>query len=266
MPLLKYDLSPFKAALLSAYPSPGDMERFIGGLAVAARQRIIGMAQKQLRTSARDYVAGVQDIEMKGKVARIVLAGTVPNMVENGWPETDLRLTLLGPGAKNVKVAKDGSRYNTVPFRHGTPGSSGRNVGTQMPKSIYAVAKKLTPTLSRPGVITGGRGTIVAYGQRLNPGMKMGAAARRILTTKAKPWHTSPLHLGMIREEKTYAKATQSQYTTFRRISTNSRNGKEHWLHPGITARRFFPKAQTELDAIVRSTLAAVLAPPKGRR
>jgi hypothetical protein len=70
---------------------------------------------------------------------------------------------------------------------------------------------------------------------------------------------------GMIREEKTYKSATQSSYTTFRRISSNVRRGKEHWLHPGIKAKNFFPKAQREIEGIVRSTLASALA-PKGTR
>lgn len=265
MPIFKLDLSPMKAAILTAYPGPGEVSRFVGGLASAARTRIVGMAQSSLKTSARDYIAGVTEVEMKGKVATIALTGVVPNMVENGWPATDLRLTLLGPGAKNAKTGKDGSRYNTVPFRHGTPGSSGRNVGRQMPKSIHAVAKTLAPTLSRPGKIEGRGGATTVYGQRLNEGMPMSSAARKLLTTKMKPWHAMSIFKGMIREEKTYGSATQSKYTTFRRISTNVRRGKEHWLHPGIKAHSFFPKAQREIERVARDTLAAALA-PKGTR
>jgi len=266
MPLLRVDLAPLKAAILAAYPGPSEASRFLGGLASVARTRIITEAQRALKTSARDYVAGVTEVEIKGNVARIVLNGMVPNMVENGWPETDLRTTLLGPGAKNAKTAQDGSRYNTVPFRHGTPGTSGRNVGKQMPKSIHAVAKTLAPTLSRPGKIEGKGGSVVMYGQRLNPGMSMSGAARKLLTSKQKPWHATSIYMSMIREEKTYASATQSKYTTFRRISTNVRRAKQHWLHPGIRARNFFPKAQRDIERVVRETLGRTLAPKGSTR
>lgn len=265
MPLLKIDLSKVRAAVLARYPNPADLERFIGGLASAARQRIVGMAQSELRTSGRDYIAGVAEVEQQGKVARVVLTGVIPNMVENGWPATDLRTTLLGPGAKNAKTAKDGSRYNTVPFRHGVPGSSGRNVGKQMPKSIYAAAKNLAPTLTRPGKIEGKGGQVTIYGQRLAPHLPMSQAARRLLGQKMKPWHAMSIYMGMIRQEKTYAKASQSQYTTFRRISSNVRRGKEHWLHPGIQARRFFPKAQREIERIIGQTLGTALTPRGGK-
>lgn len=261
MPILRVDLAPLKAAILAAYPGAGEASRFIGGLASVARTKIITEAQRSLKTSARDYVAGVTEVEVDGKVARVTLNGQVPNMVENGWPETDLRTTLLGPGAKNVKTAADGSRYNTVPFRHGTPGSSGRNVGKQMPKSIYEVAKTLAPTLSRPGKIEGKGGAVVAYGQRLNPSMSMSSAARRLLTSKQKPWHATSIFMSMIREQKEYESATQSKYTTFRRISTNVRRGKQHWLHPGIRARGFFPKAQREIERVVAATFGRTLAP-----
>lgn len=255
-----------KAAVLAAFPASGDLERFIGGLATVARQRIVGNAQSKLRTSARDYIAGVQEVEVKGLVASVTLTGVVPNMIEVGWPETDLRLTLLGPGAKNAKTAADGSRYNTVPFRHGTPGTGGRNVGKPMPKSIFEAAKRLAPTLSRPGKIESRGGAVVAYGQRLDPSQPMSSAARRILRTKMKPWHATSIYMGMIRQQKTYAKATQSQYTTFRRISTNVRRAKAHWLHPGISARRFFPQAQAEVWRVVNATLSSAILPRGGKR
>lgn len=248
--LISVDLSPLAVAVGAALPHKADLQRVMRGVASAARQEWIRLAKMELKTTSRDYVQGIQEPEEKGGRVSIALVGVLPNMIENGWEGGDMRTTLLGPGSK-AKTAKDGSRYNTVPFRHGAPGSSGRNTGKPMPRPIHSVAKHLAPTLSRPGGISKVGGRHVAYGERLHAGMSMSKQARKILTRKERPHHHSPIHKGMIREEKTYEGATQSQYTTFRRISSRVMRG---WIHPGITprrigdkVRRFVGKVQSDL-------------------
>lgn len=232
--IIDVDLEETAEAIAKALPRKGDIQRALRGIVSAARTEWVRLAKTELKSTSRDYIAGIQQPEIGPTSASIQLVGVVPNMVEHGWEGGDLRTTLLGPGAKNARTAKDGSRYNTVPFRHGTPGTSGRNVGREMPKPIHQVAKNLAPTLSRPG---GG----VSYGDRLMPGMKMSAAAKKILATKERPHHKSSIYQGMIREEKVYKGAKQSQYLTFRRISSRS---KEGWVHPGITARHLARKVE----------------------
>lgn len=258
MPIVRVDLTKMKTALLAIAPTPNDVDRLLRGIGAATQQRWVSLAQQSLRTSARDYVAGIQPVEVKNRVARVVLVGVMPNLIENGMSAFDLRTTLLGPGAKNAKTAKDGSRYNTVPFGHGSPGSGGRNVGRPMPQSIHTIAKKLTPTLSRP---EGG----TQWGGRIHLGMRMSSAARSILTTKEKPWHWGSTYLGMVKQQKTYASATQTKYTTFRRISSNTRRAKEHWLHPGIRARNLALRVQREMAPIVKALIAPTTA-PKGSK
>lgn len=254
--MIKIKLDKVRSELVAMAPTRGDMQRMLRGLAAVARQRWIHHAQTNLKTTARDYVNGIQDVEFQNDKAVITLVGVLPNMVEQGVEAFDLRTTLLGADAKNAKTAKDGSRYNTVPFQHGAAGSSGRNTGAPMPGPIHQIAKKLEPTLSRP---EGG----TKWGGRLHLGMKMSNAARAILQTKERPWHSSSIYMHMVRKEKRYEKATQSSYTTFRRISSNSRNAKEHWLHPGIQARHFATKVQEEMGDMVK----AVFAPStRGRR
>jgi hypothetical protein len=258
MPLIKIDLSKMKGAMIAIAAGPNDVDRLLRGVSAVVHQRWVSLAQQNLRTTARDYVAGIQPVEVKNRVARVVLVGVVPNLVENGMSAFDLRTTLLGLGARNARTAKDGSRYNTIPFGHGTPGSGGRNVGRPMPQAIHTIAKKLAPTLSKP---EGG----TQWGGRIHPGMRMSSAARAILSTKEKPWHWGSTYLGMVRQQKTYAKATQNKYTTFRRISSNVRRAKEHWLHPGIRARNFAQRVQREVEPIVKALLATTTA-PKGSK
>lgn len=258
MPLIKVDLSKMKGAMVAIAMGPNDVDRLLRGVGAVVHQRWVALAQQNLHTTARDYVAGLQPVEVKNRVARVTLVGVMPNLVEQGMSAFDLRTTLLGLGAKNAKVAKDGSRYNTVPFGHGTPGSGGRNVGRPMPQPIHTLAKKLAPTLSKP---EGG----TQWGGRIHHGMSMSSAARAILNTKEKPWHWGSTYLGMVKQQKTYAKATQNKYTTFRRISTNVRRAKEHWLHPGIRARKLGERVQREMEPIVKQLLANMPA-PKGAR
>ncbi len=227
-------------------------------IAEAARTEIIRLANERLGTSTEDYVQGVSPVKYhfpNGKippgehvVATITLLGEMPNRIEQGWAGGDMKPALLaGP---NAKTGEHG-RYNTVPFRHGTPGTSGRNfpaMGSQfMPgfrmgpsgviqtgtskdharklgKAVHRAAKALAGTVSHPG-----KG--VSYGERLKAGM----------APLLRPHHKTDVFAGMIREEKTYKKTTQSQYITFRRVSENSDPGA--WIHPGIEAHRLFPEA-----------------------
>lgn len=258
MAIIRVDLSDVKAGMLAMAPTPADVDRLLRGVGAVVQQRWVALAQQTLHSTARDYVAGIQAVEVDNGVARVVLTGTMPNLVEHGMSAFDLRTTLLGMGAKNAKTAKDGSRYNTVPFGHGTPGSGGHNVGRPMPQPIYALAKKLAPSLSRPD---GG----TKWGGRINLGMKMSSAARSILSTKEKPWHWGSTYRGMVKQQKQYVNATQNKYTTFRRISSNVSRGKEHWLHPGIRARNLATRVQSEMKPIVTALLATVVA-PKGSK
>lgn len=226
---------PLQARLLAALPASADKQRIVNGLGAAAMHHWKKLAQTRLRSTARDYVAGLQHHSMEDK-AVIELHGEVPNMVEQGWKGGDMRDWLLhGP---NAKMGKNGP-YNIVPFRHGTPGTTERNVGSQMPKPIHDAAKRLTPTLSRPGkpVSTKGGRTQV-YGERLHPGLPIKAAAKRILSRKEKPWHATSIYMSMIRKGKHIAggKMQTTGYMTFRTISSKKR-GDSHWVHPGITAR-----------------------------
>jgi hypothetical protein len=259
--LVSVDTSKLRAALLATMLTPDDSRKILEGTASAARANWIKLAKSELKSTSRDYVQGIQEVEYKKTVARIDLLGVLPNMVEQGWPATDLRTTLLGPGAKNVKTAKDGSRYNTVPFRHGAPGGGGRNVGAPMPKPIHAEAKKLAPTLSMPSI--GGGGPTVLYGGRLVPTKNMKQAARDILDTKKQPWHTTSIYTGMIRQEKMYGKAKQNTYSTFRRISSKATGDSRKWMHPGITARRLADRVSRELGAVFAKLLDQVMKSKK---
>ncbi len=260
-PLVQLDLTKVRASVMGMMPTAVDMDRLLDGVASAARQRWISIAKQELKSTSRDYVFGIQEAEIKKRVARIDLVGALPNMVEQGWPATDLRRTLLGPGARNVKIGKDGARYNTIPFRHGSPGSGGRNVGTPMPKAIHNVAKTLAPTISIQK--NQGRDATVIYGGRLIAKKGMRAEAKRLLTEKSQTWHSSSIYKGMIRNEASYGKTKQSSYTTFRRISSKAKGDSRKWMHPGIKAHNIAKRVAAELGTSVRESLEGIMKAKK---
>jgi hypothetical protein len=217
----------------------------------------IRLAQTNLHGSSRAYIDGLQALSFIGKtaLATITLAGWLPNSIENGLAPFDMKPGLLsGP---NSRATKDrGGRYNTVPFRHGTPGVTGRNFAA-MPKNVYSKVKGLTGARTTPGkgtVKTGGRGPSFGdLGKRSMLPVKGGRPG-------AYTWKSSP-YAGMVRSTKKYQTATQSQYTTFRRVS--SKSDPNSWWHPGFRAVRLAPQVvkyvEREIGAYIRRRIEGTL-------
>lgn len=218
-------------------------------IADAARNHWIKVAGAGLTRTRQDYISGIQSVEMKEGVAVIQLVGVMPNLIEQGMPAMDMHDTLLGPNVPTVPVGergkhqrKDGGFYRAIPFRHATPtanGVTGAPMGSQydghaavadaraLGRAVYNKAKKLEGSTSQPGGRT-------KWGDRLPGG----------LAPKLKPHHKSDIFAGMVRLEKTYKKATQSSYMTFRTIST----GSDGWIRPRTEGRHF----ALEVEAFVR--------------
>lgn len=208
-----------------------------------ARAKWVNLAQARANRTGVDYVAGIQEVQMRDDTAVVTLTGTLPNALENGQDAYDMHDTLLGPNVPTVKrgegrgkhARKSGGYYRAIPFRHQAPGTTGTlsqpmgaayggKYGAALGKAVYAHAKRLAPTTGGPWRITqtspAGHTTSkfqsgqsrIAYGGRLPAG----------LAPKLRPHHATDIYAGMIKQQKTYKSATQSTYTTFRTISTGS--------------------------------------------
>lgn len=265
MPIVKVDIGAVVAAVLKTVPAMDDRTRVMRGIAASARAHWVSLAQSRLHSTSRDYIQGIKE-DIGDDHATLTLEGTLPNMVEQGWDGGDLRQFLLhGP---NAKIGAKGP-YNIVPFGHGSPESGGRNVGNPMPIDIHAAAKKLSPTLSRPGKVESRGGRTVIYGQRLGPNSRnVNAIARTLLTTKQKPWHATSIYTSMIREGKRFAsgRVQTTGYKTFRTISMNDREPGKHWFHPGIKARRLANEVINHIEKIAGQIVTSSLrdATPRG--
>jgi hypothetical protein len=234
--------------------------RILSDIADAARNEWISIASRELQTSRQDYITGIQPVkldEYKG-VATISLVGVLANLIEVGMDATDLHNTLLGPDVpisppgsygKHLTVKDDGSfgYYRAIPFRHATPGAagvSGAPMGSaydgheavadakKLGKKVYELAQGLSASTSDP------YGYNTEYGGRLTSPRDVETGERLPIAPLLKSHHKTNIYEGMIREEKTYQNATQSQYMTFRTIST----GSPGWLRPQTQGRHFAEK------------------------
>lgn len=245
-------------------------------IADGARAKWVGLAKGGLKTTRQDYIRGLQKTTARDGVATVALLGTLPNLIENGMPATDLRSTLLGPripvaprGQKGKRETEKGNEYyRSIPFRHQTPESEGTKAApmgsaygegdsASIGRDIYTAAKKLKATTSDP------------YG-----GVKYGERLPAELTGLLKPHHKSDIYAGMIREEKTYEKATQSSYMTFRMISTHRTmsvpgSGKRNrlirvpstigWMRTATPGTHFAEKASEHAGKIATGAVKAYL-------
>lgn len=164
----------------------------------------------------------------------VVLKGKLPNMLEKGFPSFNIKLGFSKSG--RIKKKKNGGWYLTIPFRHSTPGA--HMYGQPMTRDVYRVAKKLNPYQSGLG------------NTRLNwPG-----AGETSWT--GYQWKTNK-YSGMTRIVKSYQKATQSQYMTFRRASDKS--DPRSWWHPGYQgakiAESLLPYARKTFVDVLTSNL-----------
>lgn len=252
MPLISVDLSKMRSDVIRSLPAKQDVKKALRAIGAAARAEWISQASNELKSSSRDYIQGIGEPKVSERSVQIQLTGALPNMVEQGWPETDLRTTVLR--SPKAKTNKKGGKYLAVPFRHGVPGSSGANVGAPMPKPIYQAAKNLQGVNSPVQRLAGTRLTLDT------PGLPKKAAD--ILGTKQKEWHTTSIYMGMIKKVAMYG-ATQSgqavkqaTYSTFRTISSSVKNDPRSWLHPGIKKRGLAKK----VEKYVREVLPKIFA------
>lgn len=244
---------------LVALLGPEFERALLDDLGASARAKWIRLAQTQLATSKRDYIQGIQEVTGEGAERIIALVGWLPNAVENGLAAYDMRETLLGNGKGHE--SKGGGRYRAIPFRHGTPGTKG-GVGAAMGARMGPQGE-----MSRGhqgGLSTGAAAalgkSIYGAAKRLRPGQSLNTSGMGI--PKLAPHHATDIFAGMRRERKLYAQATQSQYVTFRTISTKNTTG---WIHPGINARHLANQVQSHVQELGAAAINSALAAAFGK-
>lgn len=190
----------------------------------------------------RSISEGLRFIEdLTGEVSTTSPHGEI---IEKGQRPHDMKPGLLA--SPRAKRNKDGSRYITVGFRHGTPGTVGL---PPMPVNVYSQAKNLA--YSRRNGALSGSSKAYTWGGRYNEnGVPRDAQTGMRTHTKPHPGagyqHKAGIYQGMVR----MGGPNQSQYMTFRRVSDNS--DPRSWQHPGTPPRPV-------RDAVVENTREEIL-------
>ena len=229
----------------------------VANIAEAARSEWIRLAGDSLHSTKHDYINGIQPVEVLDDAAIITLVGQFPNLLEQGMESVDMHDTLLGPNVPVVPAGErgkheraDGGYYRAIPFRHRV-GDKGAGFGNpykgheavadaaKLGRQVYQQAKKLAGSTSNP------------YG-----GTKGGGRLPAGLAPKLKPHHATDIFAGMQRQRKTYERATQSQYTTFRTIST----GSPGWIRPATPGLHLAAQVSEYVGQIAPQAFSAYVA------
>lgn len=243
------------------------IEQILDMVASDARAYWVQLAQNLTSTRAA-YLGGIQKIaslpDQDGTYTRqITLVGALANTLENGQKAYDMHDTLLGPnvpvvparmGLKGKHAKKGGGFYRVIPFRHQGPNSAGLHgaamgraysamLGVKeaqaLGRAIYREAKSLTRTEGEPG----GK---IRWGTSLPAG----------LAPKLKEHHATDIYQGMYKQSKFYEQVTQSQYVSFRAIST----GSPGWWRKETPGLHFAQKVKDMVDnTLVKEAIESLL-------
>lgn len=224
-------------------------------VADAARANWIRLAQTQLNTSRRDYIAGIQPVTEDGPNERVIeLVGWLANAVETGLDPYDLRRTLLNERAKVSKAT--GARYRVIPFRAATPGTVGAVAPAMGNPYARRTAQQRTMAPSTRAFVSDAHSlgkNIYKHAKKLKGNERLPEG----LAPKLQPWHSTDIYAGMQRT----ARAGHAQYTTFRVISDNVQRG---WLHPGIEARNLAQQVERNITGMMDAIVTNALKPLSG--
>lgn len=262
-------------AALAAFGDEALIQGVLSDIMEGARDQWIKLAGDRLHSTRRDYIDGIQQVDVDGFTASIALVGTLPHMVEEGMSAHNMHSTLLGP---NVPVVKPGSGqkgkhaildakgnptgkyWRVIPFRHQTPGSSGQGGGAVMGtaydghaavadaaklgKAVYKAAKALKGSTGMPG-------SKVKWGERLPEG----------LAPKLAPHHTTDIYSGMVKLSKPYGEKgkVQNTYMTFRIITDNQ---PAKFLHPGFVGVHLMDEVEQYVSKVAAMAFDALLGAP----
>lgn len=220
------------------------VERAISSAPLLIRQEFAAQARKNLKTSIDEYMASL-DIKLTDNVLIVDLDKTswLANAVENGASEFDMKKTHLnGP---NVKFSKKGYRYASIPmsaYKDKGP-VSGTDKAQLLQDKIKAALKD--PAFSAPRMAKNKDGSAMVVERLLTSDPQLKGMIR-----------TS--RFGSLEDVAKGARPKNVQYTLFRTISQNPLS-RSKWVHPGIKARRLFPRVQNFADSTLLDLMIDII-------
>lgn len=195
-------------------------------------------AAKNLKSSRQEYISNINVVDEGFAKGAVVLTGWLPNGIESGIDQFDMKEGLLnGP---NAKTSKSGTKYNTVPFSHGTPGSLEENFnGGVMPEEIHDIVKKAPVNNSGNSKQLVKDDLPKPFQMPMTKSLKDKGIDKNRTTT-----HQNAIYEGLRKHVDQTTGGTS--YQTFRRVSENS--SQNSWEYPGIEAKDLAGKAMQDFN------------------
>lgn len=169
--------------------------------------------------------------------------------VEDGYASFDMKPGLLH--GSQARRSRDGTLYNIVPFRWGTPRQSPHEAGRgdqratlqSMPDEVYDVARKLKQSRRAGSYFVPSVHADQPLAMRQVYEYEWGGHLRRSdipseYLAVRQPWHKASPWEGMYRfEAGENTRRTYSHYITFRAVSEKS--DPRAWIHPGVKPKPY---------------------------
>lgn len=219
-------------------------------------------AMDGLKSTRKLYIQNLQIGEISPTKKYIFLSGVFLNMIEAGFSAFDMKPGFLN--SRKVKHTKKGSPYITIPFRWATPGALGESeiFANVMPREIYAQVRRNQSTITSPvnGTISRGKSNYILPSNLKITDLRPSFSDIKNRTTFPEYTHKGSIYEGIVRNEKTYEKATQGSYVSFRRVSEQS--DMMSWIHKAQEGKNFAKKAidSTNVAFITDRTIDAFLS------
>ena len=256
---ISLDLSPLKSISISSSSADDIASAVVRGVTLEIYRNWIAGAKQGLSKTRLQYTRGIQIVEEGPLKNSIVLIGTLNNMIEKGASAFDMK---IGFSRSSKAVKTDKGWYLTIPFRFATPGAIGESevFSNVMPKEIYEAVRKASSNKSTlGGSVSKGIGlknVPKPYDQAL---FRSEFSSLQTKQTFDRYVHKTSIYAGMVRNEKTYEKATQGSYVTFRRAS--SKSDPMSWIHKGIVGKKFLESAvrSTDIRGVVDEIIEAMI-------
>lgn len=193
------------------------------------------VAGRELNSTRTMYQSAIQ-IGAKGRFTGVVYlnpAAKIPNMLEMGTSAFDMKTGFLS--SPNVKMGKSGP-YMSIPFRFGTPASSGSGAGFagKLPSDVFNAVSEAP---SKPLPLSS-----IGKAHRMP---KSQAMRQRMGQLKSKVG-ALPMSAQTSKYEGVKRNAKGAGYVNFRRVSLNS--DPMSWMHSGFSPRNLSDQAEEMLD------------------
>lgn len=214
--------------------------------------KIVEKAQEKLKSTRHIYLANLGMLNETDNLYVVYLKKEAAWIEDGMEPHEMIDDLTHGPKSKH---AKDGSRYNIIPFKHNKNPQHTSRAQMQIQKVVKSELKKRG--LDKPIMVDG------------RPKLGRAATLKTELTGKGMPVNkfNRPILAGLTiyqREVKTKSGKTKIQrdVMTFRVASTKQK-GSGMWYHPGMDAANFFKEVEKEVDGMWNEMLKDIVGSVK---